>query len=151
VGPDEDAFTVVNRLLALAPAFLDRAFAELFAGRAVHRPQDHAQATVFGGRTPADGQIDWTWPARRVHDLVRAVAKPFPGAFTWHGERQIMVWKTQVVAEAGQAAPAGTVTADGVACGSGVVRILAASDASGKAFSAVPGMRFTATLKPQTT
>ena len=41
-----------------------------------------AQGSYFGRRTPEDGRIDWRQGARQVHDLVRAVAPPFPGAFT---------------------------------------------------------------------
>jgi methionyl-tRNA formyltransferase len=41
-----------------------------------------AKGSYFGGRTPEDGRIDWSWPAARIHALIRAVAPPFPGAFT---------------------------------------------------------------------
>ena len=43
-------------------------------------PFGHTQA--YGRRRPEDGRIDWRVGARQVHDLVRAVAPPFPGAFT---------------------------------------------------------------------
>ncbi len=44
--------------------------------------QDLSQGRYFSGRKPEDGRIDWNWPAARVHNLVRAVAPPYPGAFT---------------------------------------------------------------------
>jgi methionyl-tRNA formyltransferase len=40
------------------------------------------KGSYFGRRTPEDGRIDWRGGARAIHDLVRAVAPPFPGAFT---------------------------------------------------------------------
>src|ERR1041385_9391711 len=50
--------------------------------RSVLRAQDLSRGGYFGGRRPEDGRIDWSAPAKRVHDLVRAVAPPYPGAFT---------------------------------------------------------------------
>jgi methionyl-tRNA formyltransferase len=54
-------------------------------------------------RLPEDGYIDWTLPATRVHNLVRAVCHPFPGAYTYHlyqGEiRRLIVLKSRVLQE----------------------------------------------------
>jgi hypothetical protein len=36
---------------------------------------------LYGRRTAEDGRFDWSWPAPQIHNLVRAVTKPFPGAF----------------------------------------------------------------------
>ena len=44
--------------------------------------QDLSRGSYFGGRRPEDGRIDWSRPAAAIHDLVRAVAPPYPGAFT---------------------------------------------------------------------
>ena len=54
----------------------------MIAGTAPARALDLTQGSYFGRRHPEDGRIDWSLPARAVHDLVRAVAPPFPGAFT---------------------------------------------------------------------
>jgi methionyl-tRNA formyltransferase len=43
---------------------------------------DLSAGSYYGRRRPEDGRIDWRRGARAVHDLVRAVAPPFPGAFT---------------------------------------------------------------------
>ena len=58
-------------------------FLGFFARWAPRLAQDHSQASYFGGRKPADGEIDWRWPAKRVYDLVRAV--PFgEGCIDYH-------------------------------------------------------------------
>jgi methionyl-tRNA formyltransferase len=54
----------------------------LLAGRAVAQPQDLAAGSYFGGRKAEDGRIDWTQPAAKVHNLIRAVAPPYPGAYS---------------------------------------------------------------------
>lgn len=94
VGPDETALELYTRLNAAADRVLDRHLDDLLRGTAPRTPQDHAQATVFGGRRPADGLVDWSWPARRVHDLVRAVAPPWPGAFAELPDGRLMVLGT---------------------------------------------------------
>ena len=48
----------------------------------VLQAQDLSHGSYFGGRTPEDGRIDWSKSAREIHNLVRAVAPPYPGAFT---------------------------------------------------------------------
>ena len=74
------------------------------AGTATLTPQDLSQGAYFGGRTAEDGRIDWHQPARRIHDLVRAVTHPFPGAFADIPCGRLHVWRTRVM---DQPAPAG--------------------------------------------
>lgn len=54
-------------------------------------PQDESKATYFGKRTPEDGRIDWSWSKERIRNWVRAQADPYPGAFTYHGNQQIII------------------------------------------------------------
>ncbi len=50
--------------------------------------QDNSKATYFGKRTPADGVINWNWQKERIYNWVRALAYPYPGAFTyWRGSK----------------------------------------------------------------
>jgi methionyl-tRNA formyltransferase len=59
-------------------------------------PQDESQATYCSTRTPLDGEIDWTRSARRIHDLVRSLTPPYPGAFTYFGGQRLRVWRSEV-------------------------------------------------------
>ena len=45
-------------------------------------PQDLAAGSYFGRRTAADGMIDWRRGALAAHNLIRAVAPPYPGAYS---------------------------------------------------------------------
>jgi methionyl-tRNA formyltransferase len=80
--PEDTAFEVFNKVTVAAELALDRALPDLLAGCAPRVPQDLSRGSYFGGRRPEDGRIDWTRSAREIHDLVRAVAPPYPGAFT---------------------------------------------------------------------
>ncbi|HTP83118.1 MAG TPA: formyltransferase [Alphaproteobacteria bacterium] len=105
IGPDDTAYDVMRRLVPAARRLLDRQLAALKAGTAPRRPQDEAQATRFGGRRPEDGRIDWTQPAARIIDLVRAVAKPYPGAFSTLNGRRLLVWKARAAGGANPGRP----------------------------------------------
>jgi UDP-4-amino-4-deoxy-L-arabinose formyltransferase/UDP-glucuronic acid dehydrogenase (UDP-4-keto-hexauronic acid decarboxylating) len=125
VHPDQDALGLTRQLLAIAPTFLEGAIADIIAERIRPQAQDHAQATYFGGRTPAQGLIEWRRSAREIHNLVRAVAPPWPGAFTSLLGRQLLVWRTAVVHERSRYGDAGTVLGDGtIACGTGSLMLL---------------------------
>ena len=96
IGPEDTAFDVQKRVDAAAVAVLARRLEELKAGNAPSKPQDEGAATRFGRRRPEDGRIDWSRPAREVHDLVRAVTHPFPGAFTEIFGPRTYVWRTRL-------------------------------------------------------
>lgn len=126
IHPDQDAVGLMRQLLACAPAFLDSVLDQLLTGTARAWQQDQALASYFGGRTPADGLIDWSQSARQIHNLVRAVAPPWPGAFTGLAGRKLFVWRTAVREECSRTEVPGMVHENGaVACGTGSLVLLA--------------------------
>jgi UDP-4-amino-4-deoxy-L-arabinose formyltransferase/UDP-glucuronic acid dehydrogenase (UDP-4-keto-hexauronic acid decarboxylating) len=108
IGPDDDIADLYRKLGQAAPVMLARALPDIIAGDYPRLPQDEAAATKFGGRRPSDGKLEWGWPAQRIHNLVRAVAHPYPGAFYGDGDKQVFVWKTSLSGVAQKAEP-GTV------------------------------------------
>ena len=49
--------------------------------------------TSYPKRNPEDGEINWEDTTRDVYNLVRAVARPYPGAFTFDGDTRVNVWE----------------------------------------------------------
>jgi methionyl-tRNA formyltransferase len=96
IGENDTALEVSLAVAGAAERVLARALPALVAGTAVARPLDLSQGSYFGRRRPEDGRIDWRQGARAVHDLVRAVAPPFPGAFTELGGCRLSVLATRV-------------------------------------------------------
>jgi methionyl-tRNA formyltransferase len=80
--PDDTAKEVFDKVTVAAELTLHGALPALVAGTAPRRAQDRAAATYFGGRKPEDGVVDWSQSAGIIHNLVRAVAPPYPGART---------------------------------------------------------------------
>jgi len=93
--PDELAVEVFRSVTGAAERVLRRSLPKLVDGSAVLRAQDLTRGSYFGGRRPEDGRIDWRAPAKRVHDLVRAVAPPYPGAFTEVEGAQLRLLRTR--------------------------------------------------------
>ncbi|MCM2289027.1 MAG: formyltransferase [Sulfuritalea sp.] len=92
--PDDTAFEVFNKVTLAAEMALDRALPDLLAGRAVAKPQNLAAGSYFGGRKAEDGRIDWTQPATTVHNLIRAVAPPYPGAYSDSAKGRLKVLRS---------------------------------------------------------
>jgi methionyl-tRNA formyltransferase len=80
--PDDTAYDVFGKLTVAAEQTLWQALPALLAGKAPKLPNDLSKGSYFGGRKPEDGRIDWSQPAQAVYNLHRAVAPPYPGAFT---------------------------------------------------------------------
>ncbi len=93
---NDTALDVSLKVAAAAEQVLKRSLPALAAGKALARPLDLAAGSYFGRRAPQDGRIDWRRSARAVHDLVRAVAPPFPGAFTEVNGCRLAVLETRV-------------------------------------------------------
>ncbi len=96
VGPDETAREVAERVFERVGPVTVAALDRLGTAGFVPSPQARNRATIFHRRTIADGRIDWSRPAREVHDLVRAQADPYPNAFTTHAGRRLSVQRTSL-------------------------------------------------------
>jgi methionyl-tRNA formyltransferase len=95
--PDDTAREVLAKVTVAAEIVLDAALPGLLAGTAPRIRQDLASGSYFRGRTPEDGRIDWRAPASSIHDLVRAVAPPYPGASTTLAGKAARVLATRVL------------------------------------------------------
>ena len=82
IGPDETAAEVFAKVSEAAETVLKRSLPHLLAGTASLKKQDLSKGSYFGARRPEDGRIDWSKSALEIHNLVRAVAPPYPGAFS---------------------------------------------------------------------
>ncbi|MES2208024.1 MAG: formyltransferase [Pseudomonadota bacterium] len=94
---NDTAFEVFQKVCTAAECVLHRSLPALIQGSAVRRVQDATQASYFGRRTPAQGEIDWSKSAWDIHNLIRAVAPPYPGAFFEFAEHRFIVEKSLYV------------------------------------------------------
>ncbi len=104
---------------------LARSLPALIAGNAPRLPQQIQPGQYFGRRRPQDGRIDWQRPALEIHNLVRAVAPPFPGAFAQVDGERWDIHRTRVSGERDTSNRAPRLVAAGgecfAVCGDGVL------------------------------
>jgi methionyl-tRNA formyltransferase len=134
ITPDDTCATVYAKVGEAGAEMLRRQLPALLAGTAPRRPQGSADGPPLPKRTPGMGITDWNRPARAVHDWIRALTWPYPGAFTFLGERKVMLWAAIPDAAAPQGAAPGEVLGcdDGgvrVATADGTILLTSASDA----------------------
>jgi methionyl-tRNA formyltransferase len=96
--PDDTAFDVFNKVTVAAEIALDRVLPPLLAGTAPRTAQDLSRGSYFGGRKPEDGRIDWQRKAAEIHNLVRGVAPPYPGAFSDIAGKHLRVLRSTLAA-----------------------------------------------------
>ncbi len=161
IDAEDTALSLHGKLREAAGELLGRLLPAMLEGDFVEREQDESQASYFGRRTPADGLLDWRRPASELHNLVRAVTQPYPGAFAPVGERKLIVWQSKVV-PGNQGRPAGAVLGVEplrIACGEDSLEIVAGQQGDAGLFLAgaqlaremglVTGSRLHAVGKPR--
>ena len=95
--PDDTAKEVFDKVTLAAAAMLDAVLPALVEGTAPRAPQDLRKGSYFGRRQPEDGTIDWSSDVGSIHNLVRAVAPPYPGARTTLGGRPARILRTRIL------------------------------------------------------
>lgn len=93
LSDDDNLSTVEARLSQLAAPLLLETLARLENGDCPRQPQDPSLVTLAPSLPPDIGLLDWTRPARELHNLVRGVT-PRPGAYTFWAGRRLKVWAT---------------------------------------------------------
>ncbi|MCJ7594926.1 MAG: bifunctional UDP-4-amino-4-deoxy-L-arabinose formyltransferase/UDP-glucuronic acid oxidase ArnA, partial [Desulfobacterales bacterium] len=126
ISPDDTAKSLHEKTARAASHMLDSILPLIKAGKAPRIRQDPSKATYYGGRRPEDGEIEWARSARDVRNLVRAVTRPYPGAFSYVGARKCFFWAVTEMPESGNRMRPGTVLSTDpllIACEGGAVRV----------------------------
>jgi methionyl-tRNA formyltransferase len=97
VSQSETAITLYRKHLQALEQLLTQALSSLRQGKAPCIAQDHSRASYCAKRTAADGWIDWNQSADSVWTLIRAVGRPYPGAFTFMQGRKMIVWEAELI------------------------------------------------------
>lgn len=126
IADDDNALMLHQKLCQCAREVLADTLPQIRSGHYSEYPQDECTATYFNRRTPADGCIDWNKPAQILYNLVRAVSAPWPGAFSYIGNRQFTIWQARVRHDMPSARPGTVLSIEPlvVACGQGALEII---------------------------
>jgi methionyl-tRNA formyltransferase len=94
--PDETAYEIFLKVAEIAASTLEEVLPDLLEGHVPKRPNRIQEGSYFGARTPEDGRIDWQNDAYYIYNLVRAVAPPYPGAFTEIDGKKLIITKAML-------------------------------------------------------
>ena len=110
--PDDTAHEVFGKVVVAAEMTLWNVLPAMLANRTPHLPNDLSQGSYYGGRKASDGEIDWRQPAQAIYNLHRAVAPPYPGAWTRIGERTYIIGKARMASQNFSDLPPGLAVVD---------------------------------------
>lgn len=125
IGPDDTAGELSERMSDTGAKLLARTIEELKGNRITPIPQEHSEATFAPKLTKEMANIDWSLDSLEIHNLVRGL-DPWPGAYTYYDNNLLKIWRTEPLAESGDAEP-GTildVETDGLLVGGGTGKLL---------------------------
>lgn len=95
IGADSDIAEVHERANGLFPQLVLEVLERFDRGEHAGRKQSRDEGGYWHQRNEGDGRLRWErMTARQVHDLVRAVTRPYPGAFGFRGDDKIRVFET---------------------------------------------------------
>ncbi|ECG1193614.1 bifunctional UDP-4-amino-4-deoxy-L-arabinose formyltransferase/UDP-glucuronic acid oxidase ArnA [Salmonella bongori] len=126
IAQDDMAITLHHKLCQAARQMLDRILPAMKCGDISSVPQCESDATYYGRRRPEDGLIDWNKPVSTAHNLVRAVAAPWPGAFSYSGSQKFTIWSSRICPDAPGALPGSVISVSPlrIACADGALEII---------------------------
>ncbi|PHM72437.1 bifunctional UDP-4-amino-4-deoxy-L-arabinose formyltransferase/UDP-glucuronic acid oxidase ArnA [Xenorhabdus kozodoii] len=133
IDENDTSLVVHGKIRTAAIELLDHILPQIKSGHYPSIPQDESQATYFGRRAADDGEIVWNKSAKEINNLVRAVTEPYPGAFTFLGERKMTIWRSRPLTQSHGKRPGTVVSTDPfvIACGDGALEIMSGQGESG--------------------
>ncbi|EOA4402897.1 bifunctional UDP-4-amino-4-deoxy-L-arabinose formyltransferase/UDP-glucuronic acid oxidase ArnA [Citrobacter amalonaticus] len=133
ISPDDTALTLHHKLCQTARQVLEQALPVIKRRETRDVLQNESDATYFGRRTPEDSFLTWNRPATTLHNMVRAVAAPWPGAFSYSGTQKFTIWSSRVRPQTQTAQP-GTVISVApllIACSEGALEVMTGQAGNG--------------------
>ena len=98
--PDDTVADLYDHLNQLQLKHLGDTVARFLAGD-TGTSQSSELATYGCTRLPMDGEIDWSAPTQKIDALIRALVRPFPGAFTFLNSRRLTIWRARPIETGG--------------------------------------------------
>ena len=93
---NDTAINVLKKCLPLYPKLISEAVKQIQESTLKPIKQNEDDATYFPRRTPKDGVIDWNQDTVSIYNNIRALTKPYPGAFTYHNGKKLYLWEASL-------------------------------------------------------
>lgn len=93
ITPYDTCASLYRRIAETNRDMILRALPALLVGQRPGRPQGPPSGPPLPKRRPEDGCLDWTRSSDEIYDFVRALTRPYPGAFTAAGADRFTIWR----------------------------------------------------------
>ena len=85
--------TLLDRVVPEFPKLVVDTVELISSGNYEQRKQSHLLGSYFSQRGPGDEWIDWNASSHRIYNKIRGISEPGPGARTFLGDREIILWR----------------------------------------------------------
>lgn len=96
IQPYDTAETLHYKNVLAMKTLILRNLNNLKSGNYNLKKQQDIDATYYPKRTPEDGLIDWNKDIYQLESFIRAVTKPFDGAFSYYGKKKFIIWRASI-------------------------------------------------------
>jgi len=87
------AWDVYNKACIALETLIERNLPLFVRGKIKRIPQNGKEATYLSKRVSSDGLIDWNNSSEYISRLIRAVSRPYPGAYSFYEGKKIIIWR----------------------------------------------------------
>lgn len=99
IDKEEDSKSLYEKVNVAHEELIAEVYPLLESNEVSYTKQDEALATYWEGRKPEDGLLSIEMDVYYVERMIRALTKPYPGAFINHDGKHIIIWKAHVSIE----------------------------------------------------
>jgi len=99
ISAEDNSQTLHDRLAQIGAELLVETIPNYVAGKFLPKPQSAEGASYAAKIKKEDGKIDWSEPAEKIRNRLRAFT-PWPGAFTFCNGKLLKIWKASLAQEA---------------------------------------------------
>lgn len=95
---DEDYYIsdLLNKVKNIYPKIVLNAIKTLESNNLNLIKPDLSKGFYVNKRTKDDGKIDFSKPSKDIMNFIKAISKPYPGAFLYHNNKKIIIWRANL-------------------------------------------------------
>lgn len=97
ISYEDDAESLYEKIMDVAERQVVELWKDIERGRITRRKQTNNEGNSWRKRKEEDGKIDWRMSSYSIYNLVRALTRPYPGAYFCFNGKTIKVWKVEEI------------------------------------------------------
>lgn len=97
ITPYDTCKTLYDKVSLSNAIMISKVLPLLEKGEIPGRKQEHSNEDILPRRRPSDGEIDWSCSSLQIYDFVRALSRPYPGAFSYMNGKRVKIWKSSLL------------------------------------------------------